>query len=618
MCQTGTKQRETNSEGSGAIFTATTTTTRHSRQEPLNAAPGQMQNQAAAHAREDEMRSGERVADAAARWFFEDGDLRLVDDEQVQTNLSETLGGISKNRSLSTWEKTRRLKAQKKKEVLYSGETASAWRSRREAEQDGQGASAPEEMTVKEYKAAREALKAMVSCSTDFLDYSDDKTFVQNFEQNYSRLQSFAGLKKILESLPEETPETAGVYAGLSPAEIIAVRLSSDFTELGTDFNEANSLVYKYTRIRDFYRAKMDIISSPYYLVLKKEDTDGSGPEELERKAAELRAAGQTGLADYLSATVRLKRLEAQGVKKVAKKTAVFRREYDDGVAQASVSILGYSAETKNTGSSVSGKIAASAITASASYKDDFSEGSVSISVLKASLSGSLAAEAGMKNGKLVLDVGAQAEASVSALEAEAKVDSQFDPHAGEEVSDEERKRSLIQKGFFGIHGEAKGQALTAKGKATAKVGRITLPDDTEDTGAAFMLSGEAALLRGFLKGSLTIAGVKIGVTLSGSLGGVGGTVGAYITKGGKVGVSLGASLLAGAKVDLELDFSYWLDRLAESEGFATMKADLDRKFSNALDTLQQFMRIGGREAYENFSAIRAALRAQMGMPEPA
>ncbi len=564
------------------------------------------------------MRSGERVADAAARWFFEDGDLRLVDDEQVQTNLSETLGGISKNRSLSTWEKTRRLKAQKKKEVLYSGETASAWRSRREAEQDGQGASAPEEMTVKEYKAAREALKAMVSCSTDFLDYSDDKTFVQNFEQNYSRLQSFAGLKKILESLPEETPETAGVYAGLSPAEIIAVRLSSDFTELGTDFNEANSLVYKYTRIRDFYRAKMDIISSPYYLVLKKEDTDGSGPEELERKAAELRAAGQTGLADYLSATVRLKRLEAQGVKKVAKKTAVFRREYDDGVAQASVSILGYSAETKNTGSSVSGKIAASAITASASYKDDFSEGSVSISVLKASLSGSLAAEAGMKNGKLVLDVGAQAEASVSALEAEAKVDSQFDPHAGEEVSDEERKRSLIQKGFFGIHGEAKGQALTAKGKATAKVGRITLPDDTEDTGAAFMLSGEAALLRGFLKGSLTIAGVKIGVTLSGSLGGVGGTVGAYITKGGKVGVSLGASLLAGAKVDLELDFSYWLDRLAESEGFATMKADLDRKFSNALDTLQQFMRIGGREAYENFSAIRAALRAQMGMPEPA
>ena len=67
--------------------------------------------------------------------------------------------------------------------------------------------------------------------------------------------------------------------------------------------------------------------------------------------------------------------------------------------------------------------------------------------------------------------------------------------------------------------------------------------------------------MNGTVSGGFKIFGIKIGASLSGTLGGFGGSVGFYKAKG-KTGFSLGIAALVGFRLDINIDFSYWTDKL--------------------------------------------------------
>ena len=118
--------------------------------------------------------------------------------------------------------------------------------------------------------------------------------------------------------------------------------------------------------------------------------------------------------------------------------------------------------------------------------------------------------------------------------------------------------------GTFGASADANGDFLTAELSGLAKLGRFRMRLNGEDValnGLGVMLNAQAAVASGSVSGGVTLFGVKVGFTLSGMVGGIGATAGAYLTTS-RVGWCLGATAGMGGNVSLDLDFSYWSNKL--------------------------------------------------------
>ncbi|MCR5487185.1 MAG: hypothetical protein K6F35_06600 [Lachnospiraceae bacterium] len=517
---------------------------------------------------------------------------RMVDTVRIFDQTKQVTSKGLRKRERRLKKKQQRFSTEAVQDWRMNGRSAAfmdQWRADHEAElqaeldEERQNSSPLTESDIEEGRPTagrvrkhKETIQALISCQTDFLGYADDTDFVKDFEVNLGTLNSFAALKEVMENCTQQT--------------LNAVLLNSYPVE------ELKKAIGRYEGMRDFYLAKMDIISSPFYMVLSKEDTEYATPELLERKAQECRDAGRDELAEYLDAVKRLKELEKNKTKRESEGLGVFRSARKDASGRFTGSAALFTKKTETQfrvlGAKMSGPMNSEFGTPrdrskenmtdeekaemkknETSYKVDLLNASASAQVKLAELKGQarnrsgtakIQAEASFLDVRAEGSVGAYlgirddgeltgglgASAKVSGAVAKGKVGASLQtPKFGKDKS--------MEEGFLAAGLEASGEVLSASAEASAKIGWLK---EGEGFSAKVGIDAYASLLSGRAKGFVTIAGVKIGASISGDVGAVGINLGGYI-KNGKAGGSIGAALGLGARLNIEVDFSYWTEK---------------------------------------------------------
>ncbi len=517
-------------------------------------------------------------------------DRAAEDAIEVRNKIRQSFS-LSKTTGAKTQRGKREAFAHKKE--LYDSAEAQQWRTARErGQQSFRGtklfglvhSSAQQPQAQDQPQAAAPAaftagqlsdMKDMQDCPVDFMNYTDDVQFVKYFPKNYQMLETFAGLEKALE--------------GHDPEE--------DIPNLGK-VKDITKKVAKYSRVLDFYRSKMDIISSPFYMVLSQEDLS-LRPNELAQRIMSCRET-RPEFAEYLEAVYRLKVLEAQGVVRDFKGAGLKRIEraggmdkkhrryiafgtYENSVkTELSAGFSGeswqgdytgeYLGESKYRGdpdkwgkygfkARVSHEYRVRAVEGGFSLDGDLTEDKKS----KARLSGSFSAGEAYIRGSIGA---AMALDQKDTLEGYVGLDEEIGASAvkGRITGSLGRSMSVLGEDITAIGGELDANISLLEGRAAifGKAGRFKIhnPDTDEDEiheGFAAGVDAHAALVSGSVKGSLHILGVKIGVKATGELGAAGITAGFYATSK-KIGLSFGAMLGLGGKIDLDVDFSAWTE----------------------------------------------------------
>ncbi|MBO6137100.1 MAG: hypothetical protein J6O71_00665 [Lachnospiraceae bacterium] len=499
---------------------------------------------------------------------------------------------------LSGKSKRRRKKAFESKKTLYDSSAAKTWRKdREEGRQDWRvpqgtalqqtGAPAAQAVTI---TASIANIRKMHDCTMDFLNYDNDTQFIAHFNDAYAQLNTFAGLKDALSNPTEAELKT------LKDNKL-------------PDIEKLRESVGEYTRIRDFYRAKMDVISSPFYMVLRKTDTDKLTVDEIEQNIQKCRTAHRDKLADYLEAIKTLKTLKNNNVEhnlkaSVRKQTgggmdkkkgayfALGVRDY--GIETSASSGLKYSPEKDFTGYNTEAhneyweKRDQALEEKWKEQKKNASElDNASLNIFDVGVGVSASAniaEVGAYAGSTHRSLSAVGKGAVGAVKASGKIGASLaldtkDIIKGEigisgDASASVAKGRVSASAFknfkhapLGAYLDTQGDVLTANASAVAKLGRFNMNINGQDvalTGGAVMISAQAAFATGSISGGLNLFGVKIGITLSGQLGGAGITTGGYVSTS-RIGCSLGALVGMGGTASLDVDFSHWTDKIISS-----------------------------------------------------
>ncbi|MCR4908839.1 MAG: hypothetical protein K5985_08405 [Lachnospiraceae bacterium] len=252
----------------------------------------------------------------------EDGSTELDDVKEaigasVPAIVQEIRGGKTES-SFKTWKRKRAFASKKK---VFDADAVQRWKLDRRAGNQGwrnppNPPAAPPQAQDQAFTAQEIAnIKRLKTCTTDFMKYTDDAAFVKHFDTLTLELEGLAEIKTLLESHEKSNFDAIG-----DP-------------DMGT-FDEAKKTAEGYVNILAFYRAKMDLISNPFYMALKKEDTEGLDAHTCEQRARIYRSTDppRTDLADYLDAMARLKELEAQGTFRDWNGDGAYRTEYADGL----------------------------------------------------------------------------------------------------------------------------------------------------------------------------------------------------------------------------------------------------------------------------------------------
>ncbi len=470
-----------------------------------------------------------------------------------------------------------------KKREFYSCEQCVRWRAQRDKQDWRKPEDAPSAGQLQGLFAnladSKDLIEKMLNCSTNFMNYTDDVAFLDHFEENYQLLEEFCGLKDVL--------------SGKTQEELDQVMKDRNLEAIQNE-------VIKYLNIRNFYRAKMDIMSSPYFMVMSKSDTADLTIEQLKK---EIQDCDRPERKLYLEASLKLRLLADHGIYHNTKGKGALRVETSDGMSKthgaylavgtfdrdldASLSVLeiGGTAKSEERLTTMSlndqedsyvtgveerkskaafdtiqlmdigvGVHARGRVTEAGAYlstTDKKASGNVRMDVGEVQASGRIGVTLGANlEDILVVDIGAQANASATFARASGNASYETDTKAG----------------TFGGGLSTSGEFLTAKGNAAAKVGRFEMEVDgkTETVnGIAAMAGAEASVLSGTASGHVTLFGVKIGLKATGHLLGVGAKAGGYISAG-KMGLTLGATLGMGGNISLDFDASYWTDKLKE------------------------------------------------------
>lgn len=416
-------------------------------------------------------------------------------------------------------------------------------------------------------------IASMMDDDTDYLDFKNNKDFIQKFDENYAKIIRYAGM---------DTNSLSTFLEGVEPI--------LDQAGIHYSAEEIMTTAEKFTKVEKYYRARRDMIASPFYSILTSDDTDKISDQDLRNLSAPQSRVKNGILKSYLKNVADLRELKrdgivrsgweevsVSGVKKVSKKHGGTRGYFSVGNAKAGIKTTlkggtGLSKEhsvydksktpiEKNLGdkAEASAKIEASAEAniLEAGFKGKKRnkygkgewEGSVTVGSVKAygNVGGTL--EYDFKKGKFKKSAGAEVGIEVAAVKA--KIGASYTSH----------------NDLHGLYLDADGAALHANAYALAKVGTFKIPGvdggpaiEIED-GYAVMAGVQAGLAKGSVSGGFKIFGVKIGATLSGTVGGAGAQVGMYKSKG-KIGGTIGLAALVGFKLDINIDFSYWTDKL--------------------------------------------------------
>lgn len=197
-----------------------------------------------------------------------------------------------------------------------------------------------------------------------------------------------------------------------------------------------------------------------------------------------------------------------------------------------------WSPEKGNAGATIKGSASGSLFTGSMKAQNGLSSASGEIKVGNAAVSGEGKAQL-FKDGKLSPEISAKVSGEVSAVKGKIETKTGTDD--------------------YNVHGKAEGELLGAKAEAKAGVGKITYKDKEGNTKTGYGVEGsvgaEAYVAQGKVSGGFTIAGIKIGVSVSGKAGGAGVSAGGRVTTGGISG-EIGAGLGLGAGIKLDVDWT--------------------------------------------------------------
>lgn len=197
-----------------------------------------------------------------------------------------------------------------------------------------------------------------------------------------------------------------------------------------------------------------------------------------------------------------------------------------------------WSPEKGDAGATIKGSVSGSLFTGTVKSKNGLNSSSGEIKVGNAAVSGEGKAQL-FKDGKLSPEISAKVSGEVSAVKGKIETKTGTDD--------------------YNVHGKAEGELLGAKAEARGGVGKITYKDKEGNTKTGYGVEGsvgaEAYVAQGKISGGFTIAGIKIGVSVSGKAGGAGISAGGRATTGGVSG-EIGAGLGLGAGIKLDVDWT--------------------------------------------------------------
>ncbi|MCR4908000.1 MAG: hypothetical protein K5985_04155 [Lachnospiraceae bacterium] len=469
-----------------------------------------------------------------------------------------------------------------KKRGFYACEQCVRWRAQRDNQDWRKSEDAPAvqpRALFANFADSKDLIEKMLNCPTDFMKYTDDIALMDHFEENYAVLDEFCSLKDVL--------------AGKTQEEL-------DKVTKGQKLEAVQKTVLKYIQIRDFYRAKMDIMSSPYFMVMSKRDTADLTIEQLEEQ---IKNCDLPEKKLYLEASLKLRLLADQDIYHNTKGKGALRVETSGGMSKThgayfAVGTLdkgldksldfmkeGTTGKWKNNLSTMTlsteeeGKIvgvekrkakqttdsikfmdvgvgahARGRVVETGAYLSTLNKNgnaSVRMDVGEVQASGKIGATLGFnwENG-LTAEVGASATASAT----------------GARVSGTASYATDTKVGKFGAGIDGNAEFLTAKATGTLKAGRFDMMIGGKKetvSGIAAEVGAEASVFSGTATGHITLFGVKINVKATGNLIGAGVTAGGYLTTG-KAGLTLGATLGMGGNLSLDFDATYWTDRIGK------------------------------------------------------
>ena len=477
---------------------------------------------------------------------------------------------------VSAWTRKR---AFAKKKSRYSSTAAENWRKKKQASSAAAPGGAQGNVKNNAYEdpnnlspEARKKLSDMMHDNIDYMGYIDDDFFLVNFKGAFAKLEAYA---RIAEGLANRKWNGAEAQTVLGTVQGLKAYKVEDLKE------KADSL----KTIKEFYEAKMDVLSNPFYLTLKKSDTRKLKEEELLDRSQRLKA-DKPQLAAYLDAMHRLRKLKNSGTfRKHKHEASLWRSDYQDRYdknLKAHMSFMNVKADVSFGGSKYGLTIDEDIIE---DHEKNKHTGGLSVEVNASANLYEQTFDASSENGLwkangevTVMEVKGYVKAGCSIFNSEMVanreagdktgdpvngVDGYFGIEAGVKGSFARGKLggSFVTKQkwdnikLFGASVSASGDILSANANAGAKFGKYTENDDnkTEVTGASVMAGVSASALSGTVNGEITIMGVKIGLSATGKLGSVGASVGAAVNAG-RIGLSFGGALGAGA------DFGFYVD----------------------------------------------------------
>lgn len=432
--------------------------------------------------------------------------------------------------------------------------------------------------------------------SMSFLDYKNDENFIKHYEENVQTLAKFQSLRTPLLAMTQEDIDQLNKDHKLKLPSIEALQdivANAEFT-------------------LDFYRAKMDQMRNPFYVVLKDSDTDALKAEDAKQLSEDYKNKGNEKLSQYFDAVFRLKTAAALGAKHAEdgkKRRKHFGNSGKNG-KKWYAELFSFKQKFKHIEKDrehipgVKGGLDSKLVSkdvlkdeeAKKTYMDNVSLKDVGVTFADYSAKVKVA-KASIKKKKGIFSFGANASVGAfsvkgscgAGLDVGLKKKGGWDVNAGAKISAsatgailQGRAKAGLDFGNVKADLKVQGKVLTGTASASGMAGYYTYKDKEGNEHKAFQVGynaeAQVAIAEATGKFSFSIFGVKI--TLGGSVqAGAAGASSKAMISSGKAEIGLGAALGLGFKLNIGIDWSgavkEWKDRKKKKELKEKQRAEL-------------------------------------------
>ena len=428
----------------------------------------------------------------------------------------------------------------------------------------------------------------MVDCSINFMSFKDDENFLKHYDESMNELGDYAAYAPILMKMDQKKIDklNKAYHHNLPKISVLRQKAAA------------------YTYCREWYAAKLNLMSNQHYLYLKDTDTAALKQEDIQEKERTLRAAGKTELAKYMKAVLQMKKAESLGAVHTAddrlkwrgwgnsgrtahkwgvelfsakgslkyppKKIFTDKKELQKFILDLDVDtkymlLAKFQLKEKDVQEGKSQKWimleAKDVWDTLVEIKKDLIKTNVKLKTLKGRY----------KYKKSVFSFGANA--SVGAVSAKGNIGAGLSlgknfygkaQIAGSASATALQSRVKVGLNWqnFGINLKGQGKLATASAEGFVGAGKMKFRDydgnKYEATGIGGMATAQASLVEAEASGGITIFGIKIGASLAFQAGGVGGTIGGFANASG-IGASFGALFGLGFRLNISINWSGFL-----------------------------------------------------------